>query len=203
MRGGTATAIALSERCSVPVFNLRNEASLKRLVEYLAALPSPVLIGSTEPQAPRFVHGNWEHIFPGQHSAAQIRFAFDRDIGHVTAMQVHNNSGWTSAARNDIGDLEDMVTADSRERHFGRVPLVEGTSLSLSYADEMQGELTDDQAVRVVAYLRGMTEEDAKADLMDRIKEGAVHFRILVGLSPSWCVESYPRSSRPPSNLGR
>lgn len=109
LRGGTATAIALSERCSIPVFNLRNEASLKRLIEYLAALPSPVLIGSAAPKAARFVHGNWEHIFPGQHSATQVRFAFDRDTSHVTAMQVHGNSGWTNAARDAVSDLEDSL----------------------------------------------------------------------------------------------
>lgn len=69
-----------------------------------------------------------------------------------------------------------VVTVDSRERNFGRAPLVEGTPLSLAYADEMQGELTDDQAVRVVAYLRGLTEEEASADLMERAEEGTVCF---------------------------
>jgi hypothetical protein len=69
-----------------------------------------------------------------------------------------------------------VVTVDKRERYFGRAPLAVGQPLSVIYAHEMQGELTEEQAVRVVAYLRGVSEEVARADLMERISEGSVHF---------------------------
>jgi hypothetical protein len=69
-----------------------------------------------------------------------------------------------------------VVTLDSRERHFGRPPLVDGPPLAKVYFDEMQGELTEAQAVSVVAYLQGISIEEAALDLAQRVGDGSVTF---------------------------
>lgn len=69
-----------------------------------------------------------------------------------------------------------LVTKDSRERNFGRKPVVDGTPLAVIYADEMSGELTEDQAVKVVAYLHDLSEDDARQDLKRRVQSGLIHF---------------------------
>lgn len=69
-----------------------------------------------------------------------------------------------------------VVTEDQRERNAGREPLVGGEPLSILYADEIQGELTEAQAIRVVAYLKDLSEEEARADLMRKAASGTVFF---------------------------
>ena len=69
-----------------------------------------------------------------------------------------------------------VVTLDGRERHFGRAAVSDGMPLAEAYAAEMQGELEEEQAVRVVAYLQGLTVDQARAHLAKQVEGGSVTF---------------------------
>jgi hypothetical protein len=69
-----------------------------------------------------------------------------------------------------------IVTEDDRERRAGRPSLIEGPPLKILYAEEMEGELTDDEAVLVVAYLLDVSEEEAREDLNHRAATGSITY---------------------------
>ena len=67
-----------------------------------------------------------------------------------------------------------IVMMDGGDRYFGSAPLVEGGPLSLAYASQMLGELTEDPAIKVTEFLRGLTGKKANADLVERVKDRIV-----------------------------
>lgn len=69
-----------------------------------------------------------------------------------------------------------LVIKDQRCRNAGQAPLVEGEPLSVIYANEMAGELVQAEAVRVVAYVKDMSLEEAQADLIAKVESGVVFF---------------------------
>lgn len=68
-----------------------------------------------------------------------------------------------------------VVTTDTRERHYGRMPLVPGQPLNEVYAQEIEHTiLTAGQAVRVLAHLQGLSLEEAQENLGDWVEEGTI-----------------------------
>lgn len=61
----------------------------------------------------QIVHGYWTHIFHENGPDISLRFAFDRSIGKIVAMQIQNKSEWKNASENEIADVqESLITAN-------------------------------------------------------------------------------------------
>lgn len=57
----------------------------------------------------RYVHGEWEHIFPGNRRGL-VRFVFDRTLKQIVAMEVQDrDQSWALANRIQRDDVEDSL----------------------------------------------------------------------------------------------
>ena len=69
-----------------------------------------------------------------------------------------------------------VVTKDGQDLHFGRKRVVDGKPLSEVYRAEMEGgdPLSVEQASAVIAYLFGITPQQAYADIEARLACGQI-----------------------------
>ena len=69
-----------------------------------------------------------------------------------------------------------VVTKDGQDLYFGRKRIVEGKPLSEVYCAEMEGgdALSVEQASAVIAYLFGITPEQAYTDIEARLASGQI-----------------------------
>lgn len=58
---------------------------------------------------PRYIHGNWNHIFADSTTDRDLRFVFDTTTQQVVAMQILTGRGYEDATPAAIADVQDSL----------------------------------------------------------------------------------------------
>jgi len=66
---------------------------------------------------PRYVFGEWDHIFSEQRGATETRWVFDRSIWRLVALQVREKAAapWQEGFASERTDVEDSLTSANQE----------------------------------------------------------------------------------------
>ncbi len=62
-----------------------------------------------EPDAPRYVHGTWTHLFGAGIPEVTVRLVFDRELNQVLCMDIQTATKWVGASSAQIQDVEDSL----------------------------------------------------------------------------------------------
>lgn len=89
--------------------------------------------------APRFITGNWNHIFADSKTERDLRFVFDTSTQRVVAMQILTGSGYENATRDAIADLQDSLLTANEE--VLQAPEVNGLSATSDLPDWLPADV--------------------------------------------------------------
>lgn len=64
---------------------------------------------------PRYIAGNWNHIFADSKTERDLRFVFDTNTQKVVAMQILTGLGYENASLEAIADVQDSLLTANEE----------------------------------------------------------------------------------------
>lgn len=70
--------------------------------------PAPESSEEDDPKQPRYLHGNWDHIFRGKKTET-TRIVFDREKHAIVYMEIRDGHQWWPGSHMDIADVQDSL----------------------------------------------------------------------------------------------